>query len=113
MRRMTITEDMTPLAKKLIEQGMTKKELAEKSGVPLVTIDQWTRRLRKNPNVYQLYKVAQVLDCHIEDLIEPEREEPLIHGEHLNNMAFQYGLSREDGETDRHLADRIEKVIKE
>lgn len=74
MRRITMTDDMTPLAKKLIEQGMTKKDLAEKSGVPLVTIDQWTRRLRKSPNVYQLYKVAQVLKCHIEDLIEPELE---------------------------------------
>lgn len=75
MRRMTITDDMTPLARKLIERGMTKKDLAEKSGVPLVTIDQWTRRLRKSPNVYQLYKVAKVLGCHIEDLIEPEMEE--------------------------------------
>lgn len=75
MRRLAITDDMTPLAKKLVEKSMTKKDLAEKSGVPLVTIDQWTRRLRKSPNVYQLYKVAQVLECHIEDLIEPELAE--------------------------------------
>lgn len=74
MRKMTITDNMTPLAKKMIERGMTKKDLAERSGVPLVTIDQWTRRVRKNPNVYQLYKVAKVLDCHIEDLIEPDME---------------------------------------
>jgi transcriptional regulator with XRE-family HTH domain len=74
MRTMAITDNMTPLAKKLVEKGMTKKELAELSGVPLVTIDQWTRRVRKNPNVYQLYKVAQVLECHIEDLIEPEAD---------------------------------------
>lgn len=75
MRTMTITDNMTPLARKLVDKGMTKKELAERSGVPLVTIDQWTRRVRKNPNVYQLYKVAQVLKCHIEDLIEPELAE--------------------------------------
>ena len=75
MRRITVTEDMTPIARMLVERGMTKKELAEKSGVPLPTIDQWTRRLRKNPNVYQLYKVAQTLGCHIEDLIEPELAE--------------------------------------
>lgn len=74
-RKITISDNMTPLAKKLIEQGMTKKELADKSGVPLITIDQWTRRLRKSPNVYQLYKVAQVLGCHIEDIIEPEETE--------------------------------------
>lgn len=72
MRKMTMTDNMTPLAKKLVERGMTKKELSERSGVPLVTIDQWTRRVRKNPNVYQLYKVANVLGCNIEDLIEPE-----------------------------------------
>ena len=29
----------------------------------------------QSPNVYQLYKVAQVLECHIEDLIEPELAE--------------------------------------
>lgn len=72
MRRITVTEDMTPIARMLVDRGMTKKELAQKSGVPLPTIDQWTWRLRRNPNVYQLYKVAQVLECHIEDLIEPE-----------------------------------------
>lgn len=75
MRRITITDNMTPLAKKLVEQGMTKKELAEKSGVPLGTIDQWTRRLRKSPNVYQLAKVAKVLGCHIEDILELEQSE--------------------------------------
>ena len=66
---------MTPIARMLVDKGMTKKELAQRSGVPLPTIDQWTRRLRRNPNVYQLYKVAQVLECHIEDLIEPELAE--------------------------------------
>lgn len=75
MRRITVTENMTPIARILVDRGMTKKELAQKSGVPLPTIDQWTRRLRRNPNVYQLYKVAQVLECHIEDLIEPELAE--------------------------------------
>lgn len=33
-RKITISDGMTPLAKKLIELGMTKKELAERSGVP-------------------------------------------------------------------------------
>lgn len=74
-RKITVSENMTPLAKTLVDRAMTKKELAEQSGVPLVTIDQWTRRVRKNPNVYQLYKVAQVLGCHMEDLIEPELAE--------------------------------------
>ena len=74
MRKIKLTDNMTPLAKKLVERGMTKKELSERSGVPLNTIDQWARRVRKSPNAYQLYKVAKVLECHMEDLIEPELE---------------------------------------
>ena len=74
-RRITITDNMTPLATKLVEAHMTKKALAEKSGVPLGTIDQWVRRIRVPRDVYQLYKVAQALDCRIEDIIEPELTE--------------------------------------
>ena len=71
-RRITITDNMPPLAIKLVEANMTKKALAEKSGVPLGTIDQWVRRIRTPRDVYQLYKVAQALGCRIEDIIEPE-----------------------------------------
>ncbi len=71
-RKITITDNMTPLATKLVETGMTKKALSEASGVPLGTIDQWVRRIRIPRDVYQLYKVAKVLECHIEDIIEPE-----------------------------------------
>lgn len=74
-RRITVTENMPPLAKKLIEAHMTKKALAAQSGVPLGTIDQWVRRIRIPRDVYQLRKVAIVLGCRIEDLIEPELAE--------------------------------------
>lgn len=41
----------------------------------MVTLDQWARRVRLPRDVYQLNKVAKVLGCHIEDLIEPELAE--------------------------------------
>lgn len=75
MRKITMTENMTPINRKCIEAGISRKQLAEKSGVPLVTIDQWARRVRVPRDVYQRYKVAQVFKCHIEDLIEPELTE--------------------------------------
>lgn len=74
MRRMTMTDDMTPIDKKCIEKGITRADLSRMSGVPIRTLEGWAKRARTNPNVYQLYKVAQVLECHIEDLIEPELE---------------------------------------
>ena len=61
--------------KKLIEKGMTRSDLSKQSGVPLRTIESWCRRLRVPRDVYQLLKLAKVLGCQIEDLIEPEAGE--------------------------------------
>lgn len=71
-RRMTLNDNMTPIDKKCIEKGITRAELSRRSSVPIRTLEGWSKRSRTSPNVYQLYKVAQVLECHIEDLIEPE-----------------------------------------
>ncbi len=72
MRRITIKDDMTPLEKMIVERGMTRTELAKQSGVPIRTLETWAHRQRIPTNVYQLYKVAKVLGCAIEDIIEPE-----------------------------------------
>ena len=75
MRKLALTENMTPIDKKLIEKGMTRSDLSKQSGVPLRTIESWCRRLRAPRDVYQLLKLAKVLGCQIEDLIEPEAGE--------------------------------------
>ncbi len=75
MRRMTMRDGLTPIDRKCIEKGLTRSELSRLSGVPVRTLEGWSARNRKNPNVYQLYKVAQVLECHIEDLLEFEEEQ--------------------------------------
>lgn len=72
MRRMTITENMIPIDRKCVEKGISRSELSRRSGVPARTLEDWGRRINIPRDVYQLYKVAQVLECHIEDLIEPE-----------------------------------------
>lgn len=72
MRKITIKDDMTPLEKMIVDRGMSRTELAKQSGVPLRTLETWAHRQRIPTNVYQLYKVSQVLGCTIEDIIEPE-----------------------------------------
>ena len=72
MRKITVKDDMTPLEKMIVERGMSRTELAKKSGVPLRTLEAWAHRQRIPTNVYQLYKVSQVLGCTIEDIIEPD-----------------------------------------
>lgn len=72
MRRMAIKENMTPIDRKCIEQGISRKELAARSGVPIRTLEAWAKRTRIPRDVYQLHKVAQAFGCKIEDIIEPE-----------------------------------------
>ena len=38
MRKIPITENMTPIDKKCIEAGISRRELAQKSGIPYVKI---------------------------------------------------------------------------
>lgn len=57
------------------EQGISHQELSRRSGVPIRTLEGWSSRARLPRDVYQLLKVAKVLGCQIEDLIEPELAE--------------------------------------
>ena len=74
MKKMTLTENTTKIDRKCIESGITRVELSRRSGVPLRTLEAWGKRIRIPRDVYVLLKVARALDCHIEDLIEPEPE---------------------------------------
>ena len=72
MRKTTIEGNITPIDKRLVQMGMTRVTLARLSGVPLRTLENWSKRTIKSPNVYQFYRVAKVLGCTVEDLLEPE-----------------------------------------
>ena len=73
-RRITITDNMTKIDLQCIEQGISRRELSRRSGVPLRTLENWSMRTRLPRDVYQLHKVAQALGCAIEDIMEPEPE---------------------------------------
>lgn len=72
MRKKTIEGNMTPIDRRLVDMGMTRATLSKLSGVPVRTLENWSSRTRKSPNVYQFYRVAKVLGCSMEDLLEPE-----------------------------------------
>ena len=55
--------------------NMSRAELSKQSGVPARTVDDWENGRRKPRDVYQLKKIADVLGCYIEDLINWDKEE--------------------------------------
>lgn len=54
--------------------GLTQAQLAEMSGVSKRSIENWECGYRIPRDVYTLHKVANVLKCSIEDLINFEEE---------------------------------------
>lgn len=49
--------------------GMTQQALAEKSGIPYRTIQNWEEGARKPSDLRKLRKVAVALDCSLDDLL--------------------------------------------
>lgn len=56
------------------QRGMSVRELAEAAGVNKRSLEDLFQRRKKATNVYTLQKLARVLGCSIEELIEPIEE---------------------------------------
>lgn len=52
---------------------ISRRELCRRCGLSYRTVESWCSGHRKTPDVYQLWRVARVLGCRIEDLLDPER----------------------------------------
>lgn len=57
-----------------LSKGLTNKKIAELSGVQIATVDKIFSGMSKNPTLETLTKIAFVLDCTIDDLIDYEIE---------------------------------------
>ena len=51
-------------------KGMSRAELAEKTGIPYQTIASWENGNRSFSKFESLVKIANVLDCTIDDIVE-------------------------------------------
>lgn len=63
---------MTKIQIRRENNNISRSELSRLSGVPLRTLEEWEAERRLPRDVYQLAKVAKVLNCLIEDLITVE-----------------------------------------
>lgn len=72
LRRAAATS--TKLQTRRLERGLTQAELAEASGVSLRAIQQYEQRQKSidRARAISVYRLAQALDCHIEELLEFE-----------------------------------------
>ena len=56
------------------EAGLSQRQLAEQSGVAMRTVQDWEDMRVKTSDVYKLHRIAKVLNCIIEELINFEED---------------------------------------
>lgn len=68
------------------EKGISLPDLARRTGINRRTLEEWSQRRNVARDVYKLQKLACVLGCSIEDLIEPldNYKQNKIKGENEN-----------------------------
>lgn len=54
--------------------GFTQQELADKAQISKRTVEEWEANRKPPTDVYKLHRIAKVLECTIEDLINFEEE---------------------------------------
>lgn len=54
--------------------GFTQQELAGKAQISKRTVEEWEANRKPPTDVYKLHRIAKVLGCTIEDLINFEEE---------------------------------------
>lgn len=76
---MTIGENIKNLR---IQRGLTQKELATRAGIPVVTLQQYERGVRKQPKLELLTKIAQALGTTVV-FLQGYIDDPQINLDHL------------------------------
>lgn len=54
--------------------GLTQKDLSEQANIPRRTIEDWELEKVRATDVYKLHRIAKVLGCTIEELINFDEE---------------------------------------
>lgn len=93
-------------------QGLTTRELAEKSGVSKRTIDHYLMSNPQEPSVTNAYKIAQALGVSIEYLLTGQEYKSLfpVTGELLTFMEKYNALQNEHRNLITQLTETLHKL---
>ncbi len=91
------------------ERNIGSKELSEKSGVPLRTINNIISGVTENPTLETMRAISKVLNCTLDDFVD-EQKEPANNGYYLDEEAAKLAQEIYDNPDLRILFDTTRKV---
>ncbi len=85
---------MIALKEYRLKKGFTQKQIAEALGVVPSCVTQWENGVR-NPDVFMLKKLAELLDCTTDELLESVSESIFIEKSDYENKYKRYGGTKD------------------
>ena len=76
----------------LKENGMTKAELAKKSGIPYTTLDSMLKRETDTARLATIFRIANALDTSVEALVMEEQTETQLVSQEEKRLLRLYAL---------------------
>ena len=81
----------SPIAQRRIALGMTQQQLAEAIGSAQQTIAKWELG-KRDPRISSLLRLAEALNCTVDDLIQTNKEDKKMKGEIVVDLNNRDGL---------------------
>lgn len=86
----------SPIAQRRIALGMTQQQLAEAIGSTQQTIAKWELG-KRDPRISSLLRLADALNCTVDDLIKMNKEDKNMKGEIIVDLINREGLCFDSG----------------
>lgn len=97
----------------LNEEGISRWQFAERSGIPYTTVVGWTN-LGRLPDFAALIKIADFFDCSVDYLMGRMSDFVKVHDSEPKNPKLRvdtYGLRKEDVQLLQTIANRLKKGL--
>ena len=89
-------------------RNLTAKVIAQKTGIPKSTVEKIFGGFNKNPTIENLQKIANVLDCSIDDFLEYETDE--LSPFFMDKVVVKYAQYLYEKPQVRKLIDEVKKL---
>lgn len=86
----------SPIAQRRIALGMTQQQLAEAIGSTQQMIAKW-EMCKRDPRISSLLRLADALNCTVDDLIQKNKEDKSMKGEIAVDLVNRGGLCFDSG----------------